>query len=203
MAKWLSFLKTIIQSPVTWLVFTIAIVLFYLFATKTKIPVHLNIIGIFKNYHSVFPQKADLFFLGVVPFTLSVATNIESEVNVETSNLLCVVISILASAVVSFMVMTSDRADAILEKEGAKRNQSDNRVIARNKDCLAIGMFEILLAVFMLILIFLAPIFSSKLLHWGISCAVYFSFYVFLLNLFIMMRKLCQVYLPGKHSNKT
>ena len=123
------------------------------------------------------------------------ATNLEKPIDESIANTLCVVISILAAAVVSFMAMTSDRADNILEKEKTNRNRSDKRVIYRNLENLTIGMFEMLLSVIMLVLIFLQPItVGDGKISWLVGLAIYDMFYWFIFNLFIMMRRLHQIY---------
>lgn len=167
----------------------------YFLASKFKLPEHINIIGILKEYKAIFRKKKDFALIVGLPLTIAMATNLEKPIDESIANTLCVVISILAAAVVSFMAMTSDRADNILGKEKTNRNSSDKRVIYRNLENLTIGMFEMLLSVIMLVLIFLQPItVEDGKISWLVGLAIYDMFYWFIFNLFIMMRRLHQIY---------
>lgn len=195
MEKTLDTLYRIVKEPKLWILISVAFFLIYFLASKFKLPEHINIIGILKEYKAIFRKKKDFALIVGLPLTIAMATNLEKPIDESIANTLCVVISILAAAVVSFMAMTSDRADNILGKEKTNRNSSDKRVIYRNLENPTIGMFEMLLSVIMLVLIFLQPItVEDGKISWLVGLAIYDMFYWFIFNLFIMMRRLHQIY---------
>lgn len=195
MEKTLDTLYRIVKEPKLWILISVAFFLIYFLASKFELPEHINIIGILKEYKAIFRKKKDFALIVGLPLTIAMATNLEKPIDESIANTLCVVISILAAAVVSFMAMTSDRADNILGKEKTNRNSSDKRVIYRNLENLTIGMFEMLLSVIMLVLIFLQPItVEDGKISWLVGLAIYDMFYWFIFNLFIMMRRLHQIY---------
>jgi hypothetical protein len=101
--------------------------------------------------------------------------------------------------VLTFMAMTNDKYISNIEKE--KKNLADHRLKIQNEDTIAVGMYEVIISIAVLVLTFLSPIFSKICwLNWVVSFLIYYGFYIFLLNILIMVRRLYQVYFPPKVS---
>lgn len=181
-----------VQKPITWIILTIAFIVVYALVRKRTAPALLDVRKILSDYFGIFVSGFDTAFFVLVPFFLSLATALERQVDSEIADILCVVISILAAAVISFMAMTSDKAGSLSQKEW--KTQDDFRSKTQCDESIAIGMFETFLSVILLVIIFLRPIFAQTILSWFLGLLIYFLFYSFLFNLLIMMRRLHQIY---------
>lgn len=181
------------SSPRLWVILAIAFIFIYIVARRKGAPKLIDVIDIVKDYIGVYVSKWDIAFYIVVPIFLAIATTFEKAIDKDMADLLCVVISILAAAVISFMAMTSDKYDSVDEKE--EKNVTDKRQKRKCMESLAIGLLEILLSIVLLVLLFIRPIFESvEWINWILSVVIYGLFYQFLFNILIMMRRLRQIY---------
>ncbi len=160
-------------------------------SSKASLP-FINISAVIKNYRKVFIRKQDFYFFIFFPFLLSVATHLSRSLNSEISNIICVVLSILESAVLTFMAMTNDEAAQISRSSNLYLNHL--RQIERIKDTIAVGMYDVVIGIIVLIMNFLFPITKTdKWFSRVVSLLVYWGFYIFVFNIFIMVRKLTQI----------
>lgn len=167
--------------------------LVYFYKRKMSSPIFIDIRKILSDYKGIYINKWDFRFVLVVPSLLALATSFKRPMNDNISDVLCVVISILGAAVISFMAMTSDRYDKFKEKKN--KNLADRRNQIRCMESLSVGLFETLLVVSMLVLVFARPIVEShEKTTWLFGTVIYVLFYQFLFNLFVMMRRLHQIY---------
>ena len=184
----------IILSPLFWLALSAIYLLLYILFRRTKnILPFLNITDVVKNYKKVFPLRRDLLFFLIFPFLLSLTTQFNQIVNEGISNIICVVLSILESTVLTFMAMSNDKYQRISENQ--QQNLQGIRAKYRNDDAIAIGMYEILVGIVVFILNFIFPsVESHKIISWFVSLFIYWGFYIFVLNIFGMVRRLYQIY---------
>lgn len=188
-------MNTIINfsSPCLWIALTLSFVIIYSLIRKKAGPKFIDIGKILSDYRKIYIHGLDLAFSIIVPLFLAIATSLEKPMDKDMADLLCVVISILAAAVISFMAMTSDRFDGVQAKEN--KNVGDHRSQIQCTESLSIGLFETLLSVVLLIFIFVRPIVQEhEIVGWIFGTAIYALFYQFLFNLLIMMRRLRQIY---------
>lgn len=176
-----------------WLVLCCLFLFIYWINRKKSSPIFIDVGKIWSDYKGIYRNNWDFAFVLVVPTTLAIATSSKKPMDDSISDVLCVVISILGAAVISFMAMTSERYDKFKEKKD--KNLADRRKQIRCMESLSVGLFETLLLVIMLILIFALPIVHGhKMISWAFGTVVYILFYQFLFNIFIMMRRLHQIY---------
>ena len=176
-----------------WLILCCLFLFIYWKNRKKSSPIFIDVGKIWSNYQQIYINNWDSAFVLVVPTTLAIATSSKRPMNDSISDVLCVVISILGAAVISFMAMTSERYDKFKEKKD--KNLADRRKQIRCMESLSVGLFETLLLVIMLILIFALPIVQGhEKISWVLGTVIYILFYQFLFNIFIMMRRLHQIY---------
>lgn len=181
------------SSPHSWIILTAVFIIIYVLARKKSYPKLIDISNILKDYTGIYVSRWDIAFSIVVPVLLSIATAIKKPIDTDMSDLLCVVISILAAAVISFMAMTSERYDGLVEKKN--KDMTDNRNEIKCMESLSAGLFNTLLSVILLVLLFVRPIFENHVrFNLAISVVVYALFYHFLFNLLMMMRRLREIY---------
>lgn len=188
----------IILSPQCWLGFSLVYLFWYTMRAKTKKQrlAFLNVKGVFRNYKKVFPVLRDFLFFLILPFLLAVATQLNQRLNNAISNIICVVLSILESTVLTFMAMSNEKYQSI--KEDKNLTLGDLRAKFQNEDTIAIGMYETLVSVIVLILNFLFPVIKNyKIVAWIVSLLIYWGFYIFVINIIIIVRRLYQIYFPN------
>lgn len=176
-----------------WLVLCCLFLFIYWIKRKQSSPIFIDVGKIWSDYKQIYMNNWDFAFVLVVPTFLALATSSKRPMSDNISDVLCVVISILGAAVISFMAMTSERYDKFKEKKD--KNLADRRKQIRCMESLSVGLFETLLLVAMLILIFALPIVRGhEKISWAFGTVIYILFYQFLFNIFIMMRRLHQIY---------
>ena len=185
------FFKDVLMIP--WLWAAIAGIVFIIYGFSGRLA-YIDIIGVIRHYRSVFTKRKDFVFFLVFPLFIAVSSNLYKNVDKDLSDLMAVVLSILTSMVLTFMALTNDRYESSINNPN--RDLSDLQLQARNKDALAVGVYEILISILVLILIFIFPIAEIQpITKWIMSFFIYYGFYSFLLNIFIMVRRLFQIYL--------
>lgn len=185
--------KEIFVSPWFWLGICGIFLLIYWAKRKMHSPIFIDVRKIWSDYKQIYVNKWDFWFVLIVPSLLAIATSLERPMCDGILDVLCVIISILGAAVISFMAMTSERYDKYKEKKD--KNLADRRKQVRCMESLSVGLFEILLSVAMLVFIFAMPIIENyEKVTWLFGTVIYILFYHFLFNLFIMMRRLHQIY---------
>ena len=183
--RFISFLST----PYFWVFLAGVTFLIYGFAGRLA---YVNITGIIKQYRKVFSKTIDFIFFITFPLFIAIASTLHANVDDELSNLLAVVLAILTSMVLTFMALTSDSSEHSLKRKD--KDLGDRQLIVRNRDTLAVGTYEILISIIVLILILLIPLADgNSIANKLMSFLIYYGFYSFLLNLFIMVRRLFQV----------
>jgi hypothetical protein len=181
---------TLLTAPWWWASLAGVALLIYGFSGRLA---YIDIIGVIKHYKEVFTKTKDFIFFIAFPLLLAISSTLYSSVDDELSSLMAVVLSILTSMVLTFMAMTNDRYKSSVNKP--EKNLGDLQLKARNKDALAVGVYEILLSILVLILIFVLPIVeSNRIAQHVMSFFIYYGFYSFLLNVFIIVRRLFQIY---------
>jgi len=154
---------------------------------------YINILGIVKQYKKIFSKTMDFLFFMVFPLFLSTASTIHSIISEDLANIMAVILAILTSMVLAFMVMTNSKYENSIGK--ADRNLGDFQLKHRNQDALAVGAYEIFISILVLILLFTLPIAcGSEAAQRILSFVIFYGFYSFLLNVFIMVRRLFQIF---------
>lgn len=185
----------IVLSPQCWLCFSFVYLFWYAMRTRAKKQrlAFLNVQGVFRNYKKVFPILRDYLFFLILPFLLAVATQLNRQLNNEISDIICIVLSILESTVLTFMAMSNEKYQSA--NENKDWNLSNLRAKCQNEDTIAIGMYETLVSVIVLILNFIFPIIKNyKVAAWIVSLLIYWGFYIFVINIVIIVRRLYQIY---------
>lgn len=193
----ISILKNLVVNPFFWIILAFVILLYYI--QKKELFPYLNVAQVFKNYYAVFSRhKPDFCFFILFPLFLAIGTQLANPLTSSKTDVICVVLSILTAMVLTFMTMSSSEASRAVPK--AERDIADVRLEFRNKDAIAVGMYEILISVLVLILTFSLPAIEfQEHISWIIGLFIYLGFYIFILNIFIMIRRLYQIYFPSKH----
>jgi len=188
--------KTIelLQSPWIWVTAAALLLLAYGFSGRLS---YIDIIGVVKQYKEVFTKPTDFIFFILFPLLLAIGSTLYKAIDDVLANLIAVVLSILTSMVLTVMSMTNERYEYSLEK--SSHDLSDKQLKERNQDALAVGTYEMLISIFVLILTFILPILNVyPTVKNIVSFFIYHGFYTFLLNIFIMVRRLFQVYLTKR-----
>ena len=180
-----------LAAPGIWAL--LAGVIFVIYGLSGRLA-YINILGIIKYYKNVFTKKRDFAFFMIFPLIIAISSALHANVDEDLSQLMAIVLTILTSMVLSFMVMTNGRYENSMGKED--KDLGDLQLRERNQDALAVGAYEILVSILVLILIFLLPIANGNdTAQRFMSFFIYYGFYSFLLNVFIIVRRLFQIYL--------
>lgn len=191
-----NFIKICLSDPKFWFFLSLLVLILFVFR-KPPFP-YLDIRKIVSNYSDVFSnRKSDICFFTIFPLFFSIGTQLAKPITSDGTDVICVVLSILTTMVLTFMTISSSEASLSASKN--VKDYGDLRKEYYNKDAIAVGMFEVLISVFVLLLTFALPAIESlNRLAWIVSFLIYFGFYVFVLNIFIMLRRLYQIYFPTK-----
>lgn len=105
-----------------------------------------------------------------------------------------VILSLLVSAIIGLIPMVLDKSDYI--QNSAVKNLSHKQKLLYIEDIVQTGMFDILISIIDLILIFLSIGTTSKdsFLYPLLIFSIYWLFYLFSFNILIIMHKLYVVY---------
>ena len=105
-----------------------------------------------------------------------------------------VILSLLVSAIIGLIPMVLDKSDYI--QNSAVKNLSHKQKLLYIEDIVQTGMFDILISIIDLILIFLSIGTTSKdsFLYSLLIFSIYWLFYLFSFNILIIMHKLYVVY---------
>ena len=186
-----------------WLLFAGIVLLAYIIFGGAS---YFNVFKIVKKYVDVFRGtnkhilKRHLFFFFCFPMILAIASNLHRVVDDELLSVIGVVVSILTSALYSFLGTISAKRDQVTQN--MQISSSDfKRQITLHKETISIIHLEILVSILLLILCFAQPALSGcNVLLWEndiayigiksiISGFIYYLFYFFILNLLVVLKR--------------
>lgn len=190
--------KDYITNPLIWILAAGFYLLIYTLCHRVKrhdaMP-FLDLKNIFYNHRHIFLLPRDYLFFVILPFFLAMATQMHKALNADISNLICVILSILESTVLTFMAMANDKTQHIEHSCNITLQELHEK--AQLKDTIAVGMYEVIMGIIVLVLTFIYPIIENyRLLSRVVSFLVYWGFFIFVLNIMIMARRLYQIYFP-------
>lgn len=192
------FLLTLFNNVWIWIALLIILLVIYALSTgkRDAIPKLFDIREIIRGYYKVFPIQIDfLYLLAVVSLLARITMLLNLNVD-KTFSQIGVILSLLVSAIIGLIPMALDKNDNI--QNSAVKDLSHKQKLLYIEDIVQTGMFDILISIIDLILIFLSIGTTSKdttsLLHSLLIFSIYWLFYLFSFNILIIMHKLYVVY---------
>lgn len=192
------FLLTLFNNVWIWIALLIILLVVYALSTgkRDAIPKLFDIREIIRGYYKVFPIQIDfLYLLAVVSLLARITMLLNLSVN-NTFSQIGVILSLLVSAIIGLIPMALDKSDNI--QNSAVKNLSHKQKLLYIEDIVQTGMFDILISIIDLILIFLSIGTTSKdtksFLYSLLIFSIYWLFYLFSFNILIIMHKLYVVY---------
>ena len=192
------FLLTLFNNVWIWIALLIILLVIYALSTgkRDAIPKLFDIREIIRGYYKVFPIQIDFLYLLAV-FSLLARITMLLNLNVDkTFSQIGVILSLLASAIIGLIPMALDKSDNI--QNSAVKNLSHKQKLLYIEDIVQTGMFDILISIIDLILIFLSigttPNDTNSFLYPLLIFSIYWLFYLFSFNILIIMHKLYVVY---------
>lgn len=192
------FLLTLFNNVWIWIALLIILLVIYALSTgkRDAIPKLFDIREIIRGYYKVFPIQIDfLYLLAVVSLLARITMLLNLNVD-KTFSQIGVILSLLVSAIIGLIPMALDKSDNI--QNSAVKNLSHKQKLLYIEDIVQTGMFDILISIIDLILIFLSIGTTSKdtnsFLYPLLFFSIYWLFYLFSFNILIIMHKLYVVY---------
>lgn len=192
------FLLTLFNNVWIWIALLIILLVIYALSTgkRDAIPKLFDIREIICGYYKVFPIQIDfLYLLAVVSLLARITMLLNLNVD-KTFSQIGVILSLLVSAIIGLIPMALDKSDNI--QNSAVKNLSHKQKLLYIEDIVQTGMFDILISIIDLILIFLSIGTTSKdtnsFLYPLLIFSIYWLFYLFSFNILIIMHKLYVVY---------
>lgn len=188
------FLLTLFNNVWIWIALLIILLVIYALSTgkRDAIPKLFDIREIIRGYYKVFPIQIDfLYLLAVVSLLARITMLLNLNVD-KTFSQIGVILSLLVSAIIGLIPMALDKSDNI--QNSAVKNLSHKQKLLYIEDIVQTGMFDILISIIDLILIFLSIGTTSKdtnsFLYPLLIFSIYWLFYLFSFNILIIMHKL-------------
>ncbi len=192
------FLLTLFNNVWIWIALLIILLVIYALSTgkRDAIPKLFDIREIIRGYYKVFPIQIDfLYLLAVVSLLARITMLLNLNVD-KTFSQIGVILSLLVSAIIGLIPMALDKSDNI--QNSAVKNLSHKQKLLYIEDIVQTGMFDILISIIDLILIFLSIGTTSKdtnsFLYPLLIFSIYWLFYLFSFKILIIMHKLYVVY---------
>lgn len=192
------FLLTLFNNVWIWIALLIILLVIYALSTgkRDAIPKLFDIREIIRGYYKVFSIQIDfLYLLAVVSLLARITMLLNLNVD-KTFSQIGVILSLLVSAIIGLIPMALDKSDNI--QNSAVKNLSHKQKLLYIEDIVQTGMFDILISIIDLILIFLSIGTTSKdtnsFLYPLLIFSIYWLFYLFSFNILIIMHKLYVVY---------
>ena len=192
------FLLTLFNNVWIWIALLIILLVIYALSTgkRDAIPKLFDIREIIRGYYKVFTIQIDfLYLLAVVSLLARITMLLNLNVD-KTFSQIGVILSLLVSAIIGLIPMALDKSDNI--QNSAVKNLSHKQKLLYIEDIVQTGMFDILISIIDLILIFLSIGTTSKdtnsFLYPLLIFSIYWLFYLFSFNILIIMHKLYVVY---------
>jgi len=192
------FLLTLFNNVWIWIALLIILLVIYALSTGKRDAIHklFDIREIIRGYYKVFPIQIDfLYLLAVVSLLARITMLLNLNVD-KTFSQIGVILSLLVSAIIGLIPMALDKSDNI--QNSAVKNLSHKQKLLYIEDIVQTGMFDILISIIDLILIFLSIGTTSKdtnsFLYPLLIFSIYWLFYLFSFNILIIMHKLYVVY---------
>lgn len=188
------FLLTLFDNVWIWIALLIILLVIYALSAgkRDAIPKLFDIREIIRGYYKVFPIQIDfLYLLAVISLLARITMLLNLNVD-KTFSQIGVILSLLVSAIIGLIPMALDKSDNI--QNSAVKDLSHKQKLLYIEDIVQTGMFDILISIIDLILIFLSIGTTSKdttsLLHSLLIFSIYWLFYLFSFNILIIMHKL-------------
>ena len=192
------FLVNIFNCIWLWAGFLALLVVFYALSTKDSpaVPRLFDIRGIVCGYYCVFERKKDFWSLLILISLLTRITILSNPASDDSFSEIGVILSLLVSAIIGLIPMALSKSDNI---QGLNtKDRSHRKKVIYIEDIAQVGMFDILISMIDLIMIFLSngiqPIGPNQLLPSVLDYLIYWLFYLFAFNILIIMHKLYVVY---------
>lgn len=192
------FLLTLFNNVWIWIALLIILLVIYALSTgkRDAIPKLFDIREIIRGYYKVFPIQIDfLYLLAVVSLLARITMLLNLNVD-KTFSQIGVILSLLVSAIIGLIPMVLDKSDYI--QNSAVKNLPHKQKLLYTEDIVQTGMFDILISIIDLILIFLSigttPNDTNSFLYPLLIFSIYWLFYLFSFNILIIMHKLYVVY---------
>lgn len=186
------FLLSIFNNVWLWAVFLIVTLIIYSLSERKcdAIPKLFDIRGIISDYRKVFKRRKDFIYLLIV---VSLLARITTLLNLDSKKSFSQIGVIL---IIGLIPMILDKSDSI--QNVSSKNYSHKRKLDFIEDTVQTGMFDILISIIDLILIFLSIGTTSEntnsLSFSFLVYSIYWLFYLFSFNILIIMHKLYVVY---------
>ena len=188
------FLLTLFNNVWIWIALLIILLVIYALSTgkRDAIPKLFDIREIIRGYYKVFPIQIDfLYLLAVVSLLARITMLLNLNVD-KTFSQIGVILSLLVSAIIGLIPMALDKSDNI--QNSAVKNLSHKQKLLYIEDIVQTGMFDILISIIDLILIFLSIGTTSKdtnsFLYPLLIFSIYRLFSLFSFTILIIMHKL-------------
>ena len=162
------------------------------------IPKLFDIRGIISDYRKVFKRRKDFIYLLIVVSLLARITTLLNLDSKESFSQIGVILSLLVSAIIGLIPMILDKSDSI--QNVSSKNYSHKRKLDFIEDTVQTGMFDILISIIDLILIFLSIGTTSEntnsLSFSFLVYSIYWLFYLFSFNILIIFNSISIYLLP-------
>ena len=192
------FLLALFNNVWIWIALLIFLLVIYALSSgkRDAIPKLFDIREIIRGYYKVFPIQIDfLYLLAVVSLLARITMLLNLNVD-NTFSQIGVILSLLVSAIIGLIPMALDKSDNI--QNSAVKNLSHKQKLLYIEDIVQTGMFDILISIIDLVLIFFSIGTTSKdtnsFLYPLLIFSIYWLFYLFSFNILIIMHKLYVVY---------
>lgn len=186
-------IKDLLLKPYFWIIISTFIVIIYMFQKNNNF---IDIKRIVSNHFKIFDKSVwQILFFTIVPILFSIGFLIEQRLNDTILNCLSVIFSILVAMFFSILaVLLSIQSN--FNQKNTQKNMYNNTLLVIEQ-CTDTVIYEILLSIVILFLLFLFVVFEKSMATWVKYVSTFFV-YTFsnsvILNIFILIKRLKSIF---------
>lgn len=186
-------IKDLLLKPYFWIIISTFIVIIYMFQKNNNF---IDIKRIVSNHFKIFNKSVwQILFFTIVPILFSIGFLIEQRLNDTILNCLSVIFSILVAMFFSILaVLLSIQSN--FNQKNTQKNMYNNTLLVIEQ-CTDTVIYEILLSIVILFLLFLFVVFEKSMATWVKYVSTFFV-YTFsnsvILNIFILIKRLKSIF---------
>lgn len=186
-------IKDLLLKPYFWIIISTFIVIIYMFQKNNNF---IDIKRIVSNHFKIFDKSVwQILFFTIVPILFSIGFLIEQRLNDTILNCLSVIFSILLAMFFSILaVLLSIQSN--FNQKNTQKNMYNNTLLVIEQ-CTDTVIYEILLSIVILFLLFLFVVFEKSMATWVKYVSTFFV-YTFsnsvILNIFILIKRLKSIF---------
>lgn len=186
-------IKDLLLKPYFWIIISTIIVIIYMFQKNNNF---IDIKRMVSNHFKIFNKSVwQILFFTIIPILFSIGFLIEQRLNDTILNCLSVIFSILVAMFFSILaVLLSIQSN--FNQKNTQKNMYNNTLLVIEQ-CTDTVIYEILLSIVILFLLFLFVVFEKSMATWVKYVSTFFV-YTFsnsvILNIFILIKRLKSIF---------